>query len=285
MMSGVEYALGAMLFFGIGDLIYKRGGLAGVQPHHLLMVQSWVFLPTVTVFGWLSGTLAFVSGTLWGCAAGLFIWLGFYNFAHSLGSGSISVNAPIFRLSFVMTAVLAIVFLGESLTWAKALGILLALIATWLLLAVPGASAAGKREETLPSLVRVAIATVAVGIGNLIYKLGLRAGATPASLVVAQACVVVPISTLFVALIDRRPRLSVAVLRYAPAAAIVLAVAFALMVGSLTQGEASSLIPIAQMGFVVTALFGFLFMREAFTARKGAGLLAALGALASFAFG
>jgi uncharacterized membrane protein len=285
MMSGVEYALGAMLFFGIGDLIYKRGGLAGVQPHHLLMVQSWVFLPTVTVFGWLSGTLAFVSGTMWGCVAGLFIWLGFYNFAHSLRSGSISVNAPIFRLSFVMTAVLAIVFLGESLTWAKALGILLALIATWLLLAVPGASAAGRREETLQSLVRVVIATVAVGIGNLIYKIGLRAGATPASLVVAQACVVVPISTLFVALIDRRPRLSVAVLRYAPAAAIVLAVAFALMVGSLTQGEASSLIPIAQMGFVVTALFGFLFMREAFTARKGAGLLAALGALASFAFG
>jgi multidrug transporter EmrE-like cation transporter len=39
------------------------------------------------------------------------------------------------------------------------------------------------------------------------------------------------------------------------------------------------------MGFVVTALLGFIFLRESFTARKGAGLLAALAALASLAYG
>jgi multidrug transporter EmrE-like cation transporter len=44
-------------------------------------------------------------------------------------------------------------------------------------------------------------------------------------------------------------------------------------------------VPIAQMGFVVTALLGFLFLREPFTARKGAGLVAALAALASLAYG
>jgi drug/metabolite transporter (DMT)-like permease len=38
-------------------------------------------------------------------------------------------------------------------------------------------------------------------------------------------------------------------------------------------------IPIAQMGFVVTALLGFLFLREPFTDRKGAGLAAALSSL------
>jgi len=44
-------------------------------------------------------------------------------------------------------------------------------------------------------------------------------------------------------------------------------------------------VPIAQMGFVVTALLGFFFLREPFTARKGAGLAAALAALASLARG
>ena len=39
------------------------------------------------------------------------------------------------------------------------------------------------------------------------------------------------------------------------------------------------------MGFVVTALFGALFLGEPFTARKGAGLAAALAALASLASG
>ena len=39
------------------------------------------------------------------------------------------------------------------------------------------------------------------------------------------------------------------------------------------------------MGFVVTALLGFAFMGEQFTARKGIGLLVALAALASLAYG
>jgi len=42
---------------------------------------------------------------------------------------------------------------------------------------------------------------------------------------------------------------------------------------------------VAQMGFVVTALLGFFFLREPFTARKCAGLAAALAALTSLARG
>ena len=50
MTPGIAYALGAMLLFGLGDLVYKRGAAAGAQPHHFLMVQSWAFLP-LTVAG------------------------------------------------------------------------------------------------------------------------------------------------------------------------------------------------------------------------------------------
>ena len=79
--------------------------------------------------------------------------------------------------------------------------------------------------------------------------------------------------------------LASAALRYAPRAAVVLAFAFAFMVEGMARAQASVAVPIAQMGFVVTALLGFLFLREPFTARKGAGLAAALAALASLAYG
>lgn len=285
MTPGIEYAFGAMLFFGAGDLIYKRAGAAGAQPHHLLMVQSWVFLPTVALYGLATGSLTFVAGTLWGALVGLFVMIGFYNFAHSLKSGSISINAPIFRLSFVITAALAILLLGEPVTPYKIVGIALALAAAWMLLGAPAATDTAVRRDGRSSLVRVLVATAAVGIGNFIYKYGLRAGATPASLIVAQAVVVVTLTTGFVAAVDRRIRPTGPALRYAPGAAIVLAVAFALMVESLARGEASVLVPIAQMGFGVTALLGFVFLREQFTARKGVGLLIALAALASLAYG
>jgi hypothetical protein len=100
------------------------------------------------------------------------------------------------------------------------------------------------------SLVRVLVATVSVGAGNFIYTLGLRAGAPPASLIVAQAAVAVTLATAFVGVVDRRIRPSGAALRYAPRAAVVLALAFAFMVEGMARADASVVVPIAQMGFV-----------------------------------
>jgi len=274
-----------MLLFGISDLIYKRGAAAGAQAHHFLMVQSWVFTPTVALYGLATRSLMLSpAAMLWGGAAGVFVLTGFYNFAHSLKSGPVSVNAPVFRLSFVVTAGLAVAFLGEPLGGHKLAGISLALVAVWLLLAAPAAADAG-RHESRSSLVRVLVATTAIGIGNFIYKFGLHAGATPASLIVAQATVVVSCSTALTRIIDRRILPSRAVLRNAPLAGVAIALAFCLMVESLARADASVVVPVAQMGFVVTSLVGFLFLREPFSARKGAGLVAAIAALASLAYG
>jgi uncharacterized membrane protein len=282
--TGIEFALGAMLFFGLGDLIYKRAASAGVQAHHFLMVQSWGFAASLVLYAALTGSLRFVAGSLWGAVAGLFMFTGFYNFARSLHTGSISINAPVFRLSFVLTAALAIALLGEPLTAYKSAGIGLALVAAWLLLGGPAPERA-EHKETASSLLRVIVATVAVGIGNFIYGLGLRGGATPVSLIITQAAVVVSLSTLFVWRLDGRIRPRGAVLRHAPRASVVLALAFAFMVEAIARGQASIAVPIAQMGFVVTATLGFAFLGERFTARKGAGIVAALAALASLAHG
>lgn len=273
-----------MLFFGLGDLVYKRAAMAGVKAHHFLMVQSWGFAASVVLYAALTGTLRFVAGSLWGLVAGFFMFTGFYNFARSLHGGSISINAPVFRLSFVLTAALAIGLLGEPLTAWKAAGIALALTAAWLLLGGP-AGPAEARKESASSLARVIVATLAVGIGNFVYTLGLRAGATPASIIIAQAAVVVTLSTVFVRRVDGSIRPSGAVVRHAPRASLVLALAFAFMVEAMARGQASVAVPIAQMGFVVTALLGFAFLGERFTLRKGVGILAALGALATLAHG
>ncbi|HEY6823827.1 MAG TPA: EamA family transporter, partial [Steroidobacteraceae bacterium] len=155
----------------------------------------------------------------------------------------------------------------------------------WLLLGGAPATGQAASRETRASFIRVLVATVSVGIANFIYSLGLRAGATPGTLITTQAAVVVALSSSFVALTERAIRPSTAALRHAPVAALVLAAAFMLMVESMARGEASVSVPIAQMGFVVTAVLGFLVLGERFTARKGLGIVAAVGALASLAHG
>ena len=285
MSEGIEYALGALLFYGVADFVYKRGAASGAEPHHFLMVQTWFFTPCALLYGLASGTLAFNTASLWGAVAGVCAVVGYYNFAHSLRSGSVSTNATIFRLSFAVTVVLAVLVLGEPLTQRKLAGLVLVVIAVWLLLAAPGAGIGGVHRESKPSCVRVLVASVMVGILSFTYKVGLSAGATPIALIVTQGLVAVTLSTGFTACVDRRIRPSRAAWTHAPIAALLLVTAFIFLAKGLQSGQASVVVPVAQMGFVVTALLGFLFLREPFTARKGAGLATALAALASLAQG
>jgi drug/metabolite transporter (DMT)-like permease len=285
MSEGIGYALGAMLLYGVADFVYKRGAAAGAEPHQFLMVQTWFFSSLAILYGFFSGGLALNRGALWGAAAGVLVVIGYYNFARSLKSGAISTHATIFRMSFAVTVALAVLVLGEPLTAPKLAGLALALVAVWLLLAAPGAAGRDARRERRSSLLRVLVATVAVGIASFAYKLGLRDGATPISLVAAQGAVAVTLSTAFSAYVDRGIRPLRAAWSHAPAAAALLVVAFTFLAKGLEGGEASVVVPVAQMGFVVTALLGFLFLREPFTARRCAGLAAALAALASLARG
>ena len=80
-----------------------------------------------------TGTLIPDPAALWGSLAGAFIFIGFYYFIRSLAAGSVSTNASIFRMNFIVTVFLVIAFLGEPLTPSKIAGLALALLATWLL--------------------------------------------------------------------------------------------------------------------------------------------------------
>ena len=71
--------------------------------------------------------------------------------------------------------------------------------------------------------------------------------------------------------------------RYSATAAILLLGATIFMLRSVAGGQASVLVPIAQMGFIVAALLGIFVLRERVTLRKVIGLTLALAALAVLA--
>jgi multidrug transporter EmrE-like cation transporter len=52
----------------------------------------------------------------------------------------------------------------------------------------------------------------------------------------------------------------------------------------VASGQASVLVPIAQVGFIVAALLGIFILREPVTVRKAMGLVSALAALAVLAW-
>jgi uncharacterized membrane protein len=273
------YAVAAMVFYGLSDFIYKRAATAGLRADHFLVVQAWVFCPLIIVYAVMTHTLVFKWAGLWGSIAGVFVFIGFYNFIRSLVGGSVSTNAAIFRLNFIVTALLAIVFLGEPLTLAKTVGLLLALTATWLLLGRHKVDRQTTDVAKQRSLAQVLVATLALGGATFFHTVGLRQGASPETLVAAQATLFTPLAMAFSYVVEgaiRPPRVTWS---YAGSAAVLLLIGFLLMLRSLAHGEASVLVPIAQMGFVVTAALGIILLKEPFDVGKAAGLVVAFAAL------
>jgi uncharacterized membrane protein len=280
MTPGLGLALGAMVCFGASDLIYKRGAEAGIKAGKFLMSQAWIFCPGVTLYALLTGTLQLQLPALWGALAGSFLFVALYNFTQSLHGGAVSTNAPIFRLNFTITAALAIIILGEALTIAKAVALGCALIAVWLLLAEAGAA---NGKSTRSSLARVLVATVAMAFTNFFYKVGLQQGALPETMVAAQAWTFCSLATISVLLRERRLQISRRAWPYAALAALALFGAFVLLMHALVRGPASVLVPVAQMSFVITALFGAAMFGERLDFRKITGLAVAAVALVLFA--
>jgi drug/metabolite transporter (DMT)-like permease len=284
MTPGIGPALLAMVCFGLGDLIYKRAAAAGIEARHVIMLQAWFFCPLMTLYALARHGIVFELEALWGALAGLVMFFAFYNFSQSLRTGSISTNAPIFRLNFTLTAALAIWLLGESVTALKVAGLALALIAVWTLTRDAGKSPSAAAAPNYGSLTRVLLATVAAGFGNLLYKIGLLAGSSPETLLTAQALVFTSLATLFVWFTDGHIRPPKAGLRYGAPVGVTQLVAFIALLEGLAVGPASVLIPVAQLGFVFTAVFGWLMFGETLSWRKRGGLLVAVVALVTLAF-
>jgi uncharacterized membrane protein len=281
MDQALVYAIVAMVCYGVSDFIYKQAAAAGIRADHFLMAQGWLFCPLVIVYALATDTLVLNPEALWGSLAGVFVFIGFFCFIRSLATGSVSTNASIFRLNFIVTVLLVVIWLGEPLTAAKIIGLALALFATSLLLGTGTGRA--PVDATRRSLLLVAIATLAFGTSNFFHTMGLRHGALPETLAVAQAALFMPLATVVVYVVDRKLRPPPVTFKYSAPAAIVLLGATISLLRSVAEGQASVLVPIAQMGFVVAALLGIFVLREPVTVRKMIGLATALAALAALA--
>ena len=105
----------------------------------------------------------------------------------------------------------------------------------------------------------------------------------PETIIAAQAWAFCSTATLIEWLRERRltsGRAAGAIRRWPRSC---LAFATLLLLHGLARGPASVLVPVAQMSFVFTAVFGAVMFRETLDLRKRAGLLVAAVALALFA--
>lgn len=124
--SWVIYALGSA-FFAALTAIFGKVGVQGLNSNLATLIRTVVILAVIAGIVSLRDEwqkLDLISARSWlflvlsGIATGL-SWLCYYR---ALQLGPVSKVAPIDKLSVALVIVLGILFLGEKLTWAVALG-------------------------------------------------------------------------------------------------------------------------------------------------------------------
>ncbi|MCC7105066.1 MAG: DMT family transporter [Chloroflexi bacterium] len=272
-------ALGAMVLAGVSDTLYKRAQLHGTRPASFFVMQAVVFLPACLLIALLTGTLVLTPAALQlGVPAGLFLFGGQVLFLRSLQHGDATINVPIYKLSFVVTATVAVLLFGERLTVVRILAIGLAVVGV---LVLAGGESARSHRLDRQGLGLLLLATVFFGLFQACYKGGMLAGAPPYTFLTVQAATFLVLAAAASYREDRLHPTWAAVL-HAPICGALLTAGYGLLLLSLQQGDATISIPIAQLSFVVTSLLAVLVLGEQMTGRKVAGTLAAVLAIALF---
>jgi len=125
------YALMAALFAAL-TAIFAKVGLAGVDAALATAIRTGVALVLACVAVFLAGAQADLPlltrrQCLFLCLSGVATGLSWLCYFHALKTGPVSKVAPVDKLSVILTIALAVVFLGEPVSWKTAVGCLLLL--------------------------------------------------------------------------------------------------------------------------------------------------------------
>ena len=257
-----------MLLAGLIDIGYKRysqiggsfgllicgAGLTWVLTHTLQMQYQHqpITLNQVTLF---YGILAGMSSAL----ANLVLVVAFRHLDISLGS-------TIYRLNTIGVIILSVLFLEEALSAVKLSGITLGVIAV-LLLHTYGQSL-DKRMLIRYGLLAAITASTLRAVFGVVSKAGLSNGADADTLLLIYAICWTVVGFFSALKFERRCKPGRQEIIYALVIGLVLYGIVTTLIAALARGEATVVVPIANMSFIVALLIAGITGMEKLNMRK-----------------
>ena len=272
----ILFAFGSAFFAGVTAILAKCG-IRQTDSHVATAVRTVVVL----LFSWImvflvgsQGDIPAVDAKTWaflvlsGLATGA-SWLCYFR---ALQLGDINKVVPIDKSSTVLTMVLALLFLQESLTWLKAASMAAIAAGTYLMIQkkATGQEKTGRRAWLLYALLSAVFASLTailgkVGIEGVESNLG-TAIRTGVVLVMAWVVVFVTGKGQEVRRIPRRE------LGFLCLSGLATGASWLCYYKALHDGPASVVVPIDKLSILVTIAFSYFVFHERLTRRGAAGL-------------
>lgn len=287
MSSALLFALGSLICAGLNDVVFKRFStrsrsrglyLAGIG-------MVWTILQLTLssiqgqVFDWSTPSLVF------GLICGLLLAASNILLLESLTHIDVGLGSMIYRLNTVVVVILSVAFLAEALDFFKASGVLAGLAAVLLLYRRSGH--AGDLYTNFRFFFGLAVvASVLRALYAVVSKFALLHGAAKDTMLLITAVSWI-VGGLLYALIryltapsfrDRQP-LDRTLLFYALFSGVLVFLIVNLLLQAVELGEASVVVPVANLSFVFALLLSVALKWEQLTWRKGIAVVTSLVSL------
>ena len=273
----ILYAFGSALFAGLTAVLAKCGirktdsTVATAIRTIVVLIFSWLMVFIVGSQSQLSSidgkTLLFL--VLSGLATGA-SWLCYF---HALQIGDINKVVPVDKSSTVLTILLAVLFLHESLSLTKGVGIVLIAIGTYLMIEKKQSTGAAKKGASW--LLYAAGSAVFASLTSILGKIGIENVESNLGTTVRTA--VVLLAAWGMVLVTKKG----SQLKTIPKKELVFICLSGLATGgswlcyykALKDGLASIVVPIDKLSILVTVAFSYMVFREKLTLKSAIGLL------------
>lgn len=275
----VGFALLSFLFAGLNDLVFKRYAVSERSSGMLVLGIGIVWTAIqVAVFGVLRRPLALDAATLaYGSVAGALLVGSNLLLIESLRHVELSLGATIYRLNTVAVALLSFAVLDEPLGAAKLGGIGLGVVAVLLLSHRPGWRPPGARHALFVAAV-VAAALLRATYGVVTRK-AMLAHVEPEPLLLLVSASWIVGGAAYALAKDGRLRVTREKAGYAAVSGTLVFLIVYSLLRAVEHGQASVVIPIANMSFLVALAVSLATRMEPLTARKALAALVAVAAI------
>ena len=283
MSTAITLALLSLAAAGLLDVSFKRYSRKARSRGIYLAIcgAAWAFLQ-LSYYSTYEINISLDGNTIWfGTLAGVCLAIANLTFIESLGRLNVSVGSTIYRLNTVGVVLLSLLLLGEPIGIFKVLGVLVAIVSVWMLCDSP----VGKEVhgQVAVFLWLAILASALRAVFGVIAKAGLNAGANAETVVLIYAVSWIPAGLIYGLLREKNIKLSRDNIAYGTASGIILCLVANFLIEAMKLGDASTVVPIANLSFIVALVISVILGMEKLTWRKSQALFLAGVAIYFFA--
>ena len=268
MTQGVYYALLSMLFAGINDVIFKKYA-AKERSRGMYVLGIGVTWAILQILFMQVANVTFNvehNSISYGLIAGVLLVASNIFLIESLTHIDVSLGSTVYRLNTIGVIILSFLVLDESIGAFKLFGILLGVFAVLLMQGSGSTLNTSGRAKIFFWL--VVIASLFRALYGIVSKAGLSANAEPQSILLLVALCWIVGGAFYAKFIEQKFNVTKKKIVYSLLSGfMVFCIVNFLMLG-LDNEQASIVIPIANMSFIIALIVSLVLKIEEFNIRK-----------------